>query len=287
MSNFWPNGEQLVISISMQFEAGGEPEGADSPFSGSPLPKGYPDLPAKTWFSYGYKEGIPRMLDLWDKHGIKVTSHIVGEAALKNPEIAKAIADRGHEVAAHGIRWANQYDLSYEEEKKFILEGVEAVQKITGQRAVGYNCNWLRRSKNTLKVLQDLGFLYHIDDVSRDEPFICKVRGKKFAVIPYTLRTNDIVLVEGKNYSAEQFFEQLKHEFDQLYTEGKRRRRMMSISMHDRIGGTPAYVQALDRFINYAKSHENVSFKRKDEIARMVLAEDHPLIDDSEQEYNQ
>ncbi len=284
---YWPNGEQLVISISMQFEAGGEPEGAESPFSGSPLPKGVPDLPAKSWFAYGHKEGIGRMLNLWDKYNIKVTSHIVGESALKNPTVAKAIADRGHEIAGHGIRWSSQYDMSYEKEKQFIQEGVEALQKITGNRAVGYNCNWLRRSKNTMKILADLGFLYHIDDVSRDEPFISMVSGKKFAVVPYTLRNNDMVLIEGKNYSAEQFFQQIKYEFDQLYAEGKHRRRMMSISLHDRIGGTPAYVQAVDRFIQYAKTHANISFKRKDEIAAVVLAEENPLIDHSEQEYNQ
>ena len=35
-SQFWPNGVRLVISISMQFEAGGQPaKGTDSPFSGS------------------------------------------------------------------------------------------------------------------------------------------------------------------------------------------------------------------------------------------------------------
>lgn len=29
---FWPNNAQLIISISMQFETGGQPEGAESPF---------------------------------------------------------------------------------------------------------------------------------------------------------------------------------------------------------------------------------------------------------------
>ncbi len=283
----WPNQEQLVISISMQFEAGGQPEGAESPFSGAPLPKEYPDITARTWFAYGYKEGIWRMLDLWDKHNIKVTSHIVGEAAIKNPDLAKAIADRGHEIAAHGMRWDNQYDKSYEDEKKFVKDGVDAVEKITGKRAVGYNANWLRRSKNTLKVLQDLDFLYHIDDVSRDEPFVTMVRGKKFAVIPYTLRNNDIVLIEGRHFSAEQFLNQLKLEFDQLYAEGKNHCRMMSVSLHDRIGGTPAMVQAVDQFIQYAKQHPGVAFMRKDEIAKIVLNEEHPLIDNTEVEYNQ
>jgi len=282
----WPNGEQLVISFSMQFEAGGQPEGAESPFSSAPLPKEYPDLTARTWFAYGYKEGIGRMLDLWDKHGIKVTSHIVGEAAIKNPELAKAIADRGHEIAAHGMRWDNQYNMSYEDEKKFVKEGVDAVEKITGKRAVGYNANWLRRSTNTLKVLQDLDFLYHIDDVSRDEPFVTMVRGKKFAVIPYTLRNNDIVLIEGKHFSADQFLNQLKLEFDQLYAEGKNHCRMMSVSLHDRIGGTPAMVQAVDQFIQYAKQHKGVAFMRKDEIAKIVLAEKNPLIDNTELEFN-
>jgi Polysaccharide deacetylase len=70
----------MVISISMQFEAGGQPsKGTDSPFA------------------YGYREGIPRMLDLWDRHGVKVTSHMIGEAAQHHPELAKEIVARGHD----------------------------------------------------------------------------------------------------------------------------------------------------------------------------------------------
>ncbi len=44
----WPDGARLVISVSMQFEAGGEPEtGFDSPFPPN-LEKGFTDLAAKT-----------------------------------------------------------------------------------------------------------------------------------------------------------------------------------------------------------------------------------------------
>lgn len=101
---FWPNDTRLVISISMQFEAGGQPlKGTDSPFPHVDFPDSVPSDPAaNTWFAYGYREGIPRMLDLWDRHGIKVTSHMIGEAATKHPELAREIVARGHEVAAHG-----------------------------------------------------------------------------------------------------------------------------------------------------------------------------------------
>jgi peptidoglycan/xylan/chitin deacetylase (PgdA/CDA1 family) len=110
----WADGTRLVISVSMQFEAGGEPEtGFDSPFPAN-LEKGHTDLPAKTWFSYGYKEGIARMLDLWDKHNVKVTSHIIGGAARKSPELAREIAKRGHELAGHGLYWTPEYAMGYE-----------------------------------------------------------------------------------------------------------------------------------------------------------------------------
>lgn len=266
----WGDGSRLVVSVSMQFESGGEPENAESPFPQN-LQKGYKDLPAATWYQYGYKEGIPRMLDSWDKLGIKVTSHMVGTAVLKNPQLAKEIVERGHEAAAHGMNWSSQYNLPYEAEKKFIQDGVDAIKKITGTTPVGYNANWLRRGENTLEILSELGFKYHIDDLSRDEPFIIQVKNKDFAVVPYTLRNNDILLIEGKNFSADQFFNQVKLEFDQLYAESEFRRRQLSISFHDRIGGTPQMVKATQNLIQYMQKHTGVSFKRKDEIATLAL----------------
>lgn len=66
----------------MQFEAGAQPDGAESPFP--PLDPKYPDLPGKKWFEYGFKEGVPRLLDLWERKKVKVTSHIArGERAIE------------------------------------------------------------------------------------------------------------------------------------------------------------------------------------------------------------
>ncbi|WP_044560618.1 polysaccharide deacetylase family protein [Azospirillum sp. B4] len=271
---FWPGDTRLVISVSMQFEAGGQPpKGTDSPFPKVDFPDSVPsDVTTNTWFAYGYREGIPRMLDLWDKHGVKVTSHMIGEAARKNPELAREIVKRGHEAAGHGPRWSSQYAMSQEEERRFLTDARSMVAEVTGQPPVGYNANWLRRGPNTLPLLQELGYLYHIDDLSRDEPFIEQVNGHDFVVVPYTLRNNDIVLIEGRNYTPTQFLEQVTLDFDQLYEEAGHRRRMMSISAHDRISGTPQMVRAWDKFLTYARSHPGVTFMRKDEIARFAAS---------------
>ncbi|MDA8563121.1 polysaccharide deacetylase family protein [Mariniblastus sp.] len=283
-NEFWPQGARLVISISSQFESGGQPAfGVESPFSGNPLPDGIPDLPARTWFAYGYNEGFPRLMDLWDKHGIKATSHMVGDAVVKNPQLAKEWVERGHEAAAHGMAWDDQFDMTRDEELNFVRAGVEAVKNATGETPVGYNCNWLRRSVNTLSVLQELGFTYHIDDLSRDEPFTVPVNEKPFCIVPYTLRCNDIALIEGRHFSSQQFGGQIKDEFDQLYTEAATRRRMMSISTHDRIGGTPAIIKVLDDFLKYAKGHKGVVFMRKKEIAEFAMNSDLTIHEEQQQ----
>ena len=254
----------------MQFEAGGQPlKGTDSPFPKIDLPARIPsDLAANIWFAYACREGVPRMLDLWDRHNVKVTSLMIREAAQRHPALAKDIVQRGHEAAGHGPRWSSQYAMSRPVERKFIKDAADMVEKVTGQRPTRYNCNWLRRGPNALSLLQELGYLHHIDDVSRDEPFIQTVCAKDFIVVPYTLRNNDILLIEGRNFTPGQFLDQIKLDGDQLFGEGATRRRMMSISAHDRISGTPAIVRVWDEFLRYAKSHPGVAFMRKDDIAK-------------------
>lgn len=268
---FWPDGLRLVISVSMPFEAGAQSEHNN----GSPFPAmdtKYPDLPARTWFEYGVREGIPRMLDLWDRHGVKVTSHMTGQAVERNPQLAKEIVDRGHEAAAHGQTWTPHWTMTPDEEKASYVANMEALFKATGTRPVGYNAFWLRGTPRTLPILQELGFTYHTDDLSRDEPMTTQINGKPFAVVPYTLRMNDIARYGAEGpLTAAAFGQELKDEFDQLYIESAGRRRMMMLAAHDRITGTPARVKVLGEFLAYAKKHAGVAFVRKDQIARWAL----------------
>src|SRR5258708_16731922 len=140
-----------------------------------------------------------------------------------------------------------------------------------GTGPVGLNAFWLRGTPHTLEILQSLGLIYHIDDVSRDEPFVINVHDKPFAVVPYTLHMNDIVDYEGRYFSTAMYADDLKAEFDALYAEARTRRRMMSVSAHDRIAGRPSRATVLEQFIIYAQSHPRVAFIRKDEIARFTL----------------
>jgi peptidoglycan/xylan/chitin deacetylase (PgdA/CDA1 family) len=142
-NSFWPNGAHMVISVSMQMEGGAQPpSGAESP-----MPKidpKYPDLPASKWYDYGFKEGLPRLLEIFDRRKIKVTSHMVGAAVDLHPALAKEIVQRGHEAAGHGQTWTAQFSMNPEEERASYQESIQSIERATGTRPVGFNAFWLR-----------------------------------------------------------------------------------------------------------------------------------------------
>jgi peptidoglycan/xylan/chitin deacetylase (PgdA/CDA1 family) len=268
----WPDSARLAVTISMMFEGGGQPiSGAPGPFV-EPIADGYPDLAQNSFYEYGVHEGIPRMLNLFDKHDLKVSSFMIGEAVDKRPELANEIVRRGHEAGGHGRRWANEYLLEPEEERAWIADGVASIENATGTRPRGYNNYFMRASVHKLELLQQLGFTYHIDDLSADEPFIQELPGGTFVTVPYTVHMNDIASFDFGGFSPADYQQQLTDEFEQLYEEGGTQRRMMSIALHDRISGHASRVRVLDRFVTWARKQPDVWWARRDEISAWALS---------------
>ena len=92
---FWPNGARLAVSLSLMFEGGGQPISGAGGVIPDPIEKGVPDLPTNAFFAYGHYEGIPRVLDLMDKHGIKLSSFMIGKAVETSPVLWVASSSTG------------------------------------------------------------------------------------------------------------------------------------------------------------------------------------------------
>jgi peptidoglycan/xylan/chitin deacetylase (PgdA/CDA1 family) len=229
------------------------------------------DLGQNTFYEYGAREGVPRILDLLDKHQIKMTSFMIGDAVRRHPEVAAEIVRRGHEAGAHGRRWQRQYQLPRPQETEWIADSVAAIEQATGTRPAGYNNYWIRPGVNTLEILAELGFTYHIDDLSADEPFLQMINGRAFATVPYTGHLNDIASFDFPGFNPAAYEQQLIDEFDQLYAEGAIRRRLMVIGLHERISGHASRVRVLDRIFTRLREHDDVWWARKDQIAQWAL----------------
>jgi len=89
----WPGNKRLALLIAIHFEA-------DS--ASYIRPDGSVDTQDLTNRQYGGKIGIWRLLRILDRHEIKCTFFICGAAADRYIEAARAIAERGHDIAGHG-----------------------------------------------------------------------------------------------------------------------------------------------------------------------------------------
>lgn len=104
-----------------------------------------------------------KLLDMFDRAGVKATFFVLGWVAERYPVLAREIGARGHEVACHGYSHELVYRQTpavFREESgraKAVLE--DAVQKpVNGYRAASYSIT--SRSTWALDVLAELGFQY-------------------------------------------------------------------------------------------------------------------------------
>jgi peptidoglycan/xylan/chitin deacetylase (PgdA/CDA1 family) len=218
-------------------------------------------------YEYGSRAGVWRILDLFRTRNLPLTAFAVGRALELNPELGRALAALGHEVAGHGYRWLDYRDVPEDEERRHIRLTVEVIERICGRRPVGWYTG--RVSPNTRRLVREEGgFLYGSDAYNDDLPYWLP-GSPPFLMIPYTLVNNDAryLLPTGPS-SGDDFLRLLKDAFDMLWLEGEDHPKMMSVGLHGRISGHPARAMALARFLDYVQDHESVWICRREEIAR-------------------
>lgn len=272
---FWPGGARLAVGVCMMFEADG---GQSNQWQGGPpgTPPGtrFPNFVTQGDRTYGAREGVPRLLDMFDRRGVRVSSFMIGATMERYPALAKEIVERGHEGGGRGRLHQSTHWMGKDQERAFLRDGFETMRRITGAWPRGYNAQGLQASVNTNDLLQELGLTYSIDDRTRDEPWIQTVNGdKEFCLVPYTGHVNDLGFFQNQQRSLADYEQMLTQEFETLYEEGAHRRRMMSVPLHDFVAGRPAVMRSAERFLAWAANHPGVWFARRDEIAAWAMGE--------------
>ena len=270
----WPNGERLAVSVVVNYEEGSEYSVLDGDSQGegpSVVKPGDRDLYMESNFEYGSRAGVWRIFKILDDYSVKSTFFVCALALERNPDVAKEIVNRGHDIVGHGYRWEEYHSMDRETEKKTISKAVESIQRTTGQRPIG----WYTRSSpsvNTRELLvEEGGFLYDCNSYADDIPFYATVKDRKWLVVPYTLEVNDYQFHQGLISRPSDFYEIMRSAFDRLYEEGATHPKMMSIGLHCRMVGRPARALALAQFLEYAKSKSGVWFAGRNEIANWWL----------------
>ena len=273
----WPNGARLALQIVLNYEEGGEncilhgdsaSEAFLSEIVNAKPREGVRHMSMESLYEYGSRVGVWRLKKLFDQYGIPITVFAVGMAVENYPEPVQALHAAGHEICSHGYRWIDYQHIDESIEREHMQRAIRAIEDATGERPLGWYTG--RTSPNTRSlVVEEGGFLYDADDYSDELPFWDQTHDKPQLVIPYTLDANDMRYATAQGFnSGEQFLSYLKDSFDVLYAEGGESPRMMSVGLHCRISGRPGRFAALEAFLKYARSHDDVWFCRRIDIAR-------------------
>jgi len=275
MSYTWPGGARLALSLVVNVEEGAEfnvldgdrgPEPVDE--LGITLKKPVRNFGNESNYAYGIHEGAPRVLALLARQGMPATFTAAAVALERAPQLASAIMQAGHEVCAHGYRWAHQLGMTEEQEREFIRKATASIERSTGVRPVGWLSRYLHTGE-TRRLLSEEGYLYHMDDYSRDEPFFDRSLAKPMVVLPYALDSNDMKMWNAPSLTPRAWCEYAIDTFDWLLKESEARPRMMSLGVHLRIIGRPGRIGALERFLQHVAEHadQKVWVARRCDIA--------------------
>ena len=273
MSIEWPNGARLALSVVVNVEEGAENNIRDGDRGPDPvdelgiiLRKPIRSHSNESNYQYGIRAGGPRVLALLAKYGIAATFTAAAVALERAPELARNIADAGHEVCSHGYRWAFQHGFDEDEEREFIRKAVTSIEQTVGERPVGWLSRYLH-TDITRRLLIEEGFLYHMDDYSDDVPFWDIVDGKAIVIVPYAFDSNDMKFWTSPSLSPQLWSQYAIDTFDWLYEEAQTTPKMMSLGTHLRIIGRPGRIGALNRFLEYVSDKPDVWITTRRAIA--------------------
>lgn len=277
----WPGGAKLALNFVLNVEEGSEPSVQDGEgFSETNLseahgrnqiPKGR-DLAAETLFEYGSRVGFWRVTRMFAERGLPLTMFACAQALERNPEIAAAIRDSGHDVCSHGWRWIKHFELDEATEREHIARAVASLEQTTGQKPSGWYCRYGPSVNTRRLVAKHGGFLYDSDHYGDELPFWVTIEGQGHLIVPYSMATNDAKYF-GAIGNGEQWFGYLRDAFDTMLDEGRRGRpAMMSVGLHPRITGQPARAAGLRRLLDHVMAQPDVWVAPRAAIARHWVA---------------
>lgn len=110
---------------------------------------------------YVLNQGMPRLLDLYEKYGVKATFFYTGHIAQLYPDVVRMAHERGHEVGSHGLTHevSKAFDvLSPEEQLSHLKQSKQILEDIIGEEVVSFRAPAARVDKKFPLIMKETGF---------------------------------------------------------------------------------------------------------------------------------
>lgn len=270
----WPSGKSCaaMITVDMDSESGilfSNPEAADQ-------------LDVLAQMAYGERTGVPRLLRIFEKRGIRATFYIPGFVADRWPDAVQEVVDAGHEVAHHGYLHEYLSQVSSDEvEEQILVRGIDALEKLTKQRPLGYRAPGFKMRHSTPALLAKHGFLYDSSLQDTDTPYRLLtsdcVDAPSLVELPVQWQLDDWLyymalpgLKPGITIrNPSEVYDIWAGEAQALADEGG----VFNLTLHPFCSGRAARAQAIDRIIETLMENDQVWLTTGTDLAQHVQSQ--------------
>jgi peptidoglycan-N-acetylglucosamine deacetylase len=268
-----PEGAKAAVCITFDFDAVSLWLGLFKNFSSQALSRG----------EYGARVGAERLLALLAEHEVPTTWFTPGHTAETWPGVTRAIAAAGHEIAHHGYCHESPPEIE-EREEEVLIRGIEALERVVGQRPLGYRAPSWTITANTVPLLLRHGFDYAANGMAQDfRPYRARVGDRaplngplefgqetELVEIPSAWHLTDMSQLEvGLPYqltpSPEQAERIWRDEFDYMYEHVPGG--VITYVFHPQCIARGHRIIMLERLIQHIRSSGEVWFARAHDVA--------------------
>lgn len=235
--------------------------------------------------------GVPRLLRLFEKYGIKTTWFTPGHSMETFPGQMKEVANAGHEIALHGYTHENPIAMTPEQEEAILDKCIELATNLSGRAPVGYIAPWWELSPATVDLLLKRGIKYDQSLMHHDFlPYYVRV-GDSWTKIDYSKHPREWMKPLARGHRVTELVEipaswhlddlppmmfikaapnsfgwanprdlevMWRDQFDWVYREMDYA--VYAVSIHPDVSGRPLVLLMLERLFDYIRSHAGAQF---------------------------
>jgi len=262
----WPVGARSAASFSFDVDAESAVLFADPSSAGR--------MSVMSHQAYGPVTGVPRLLALLERHGVRSTFFVPGYTALRYPDTVRRIADAGHELACHGFLHETLVGVDRETEAGYLDRGLDALAQVAGRRPVGYRAPMWELNWHSPQLLLERGFLYDSSLMDADVPYELAVGDGSLVEIPIQWALDDWeqycylpdLSGSGLIESPAKVLELWSLELEAVRAEGG----CFVLTNHPFLSGRPSRARALEELVERAASAGDVWLAPLGDIATHV-----------------
>ena len=266
----WPDGIRATACLTFDVDA------ESAIVVDRPEAAGWLDV--MTHQAYGPRTGVPRLLRLLDRLGVRATFFVPGWVAERWSDAVRSIRDAGHEIGCHGYLHEGSRGATPAEEAVRLDRAMAALDAVAGVRPIGYRAPMWQVSRALPGLLAERGFAYDSSLMDADHPYRLAVGPSgpgsgptSIVELPVQWALDDweayayLPGITGSGWIARpsELRERWTSELDGLVDEGG----LFVLTNHPFLSGRPSRAVALGRLIERARATDGLWIATCGEVA--------------------